>query len=444
MAAVDFRPALKSWAKVSRPYGTTAAEQLPKKYSMKVMRFWFITLWGLLSLSVPGWAAAPGYDFIDEPTTRQVLQGIDHVYNLDYDSAVQVFQELIRKDSKNPVGYTYLSFALWTRELNSKKELTIGRVASPEFFGNSKRFKVYVDPNVEATFRDVTQKAIDSAKALLLENRDDPLGLLMLGFAYANLASFETTLKRSWYQAFLKGDLAVKQHKRLMKVRPDIYDTYEIVGASNYLAASIPTWVKWIAFLFHHSGDKSRGKQQLRLTAEKSVFTREDAKMLLALIHTRESNYGEAYRYLSNVHDRYPKNYLLEMDMGALAILMRKYDLAEQTYVSVLKKISERKSNYPLLDKGTVYNHLGEVYMKTRRFDKAIQAFQNALDEGKSDDSSRSTAHLQLGKTYDLLGDRPKAVDEYKKVIAGNNNDGYWQDEARKYLNKPFVSSNQD
>ncbi|MBI3656196.1 MAG: tetratricopeptide repeat protein [Acidobacteria bacterium] len=381
------------------------------------------------------------YDFIDETITRQVIQGIEHIYNLDYGPAIEIFQELIQQYPKNPIGYTYLSFALWTRELNNKKELTIGSVASPEFFGATKRFRVLVDPKVEAEFLEVTQKAIDASKALLLENQEDPLGLLMLGYAYGHLASFETTLKRSWYIAFLKGDLAVKQHKRLMRRRPDVYDAYETVGTSSYVAASVSAWwLKVVAFFFRHSGDKKRGKELLRLTAEKAIFVRDDAKMLLALIATREGNYSEAHRLLADIQGRHQKNYLLEMDMGTLAMLMRRYDLAEQTYQAVLNKVAERKPNYFLLDKGTVYNHLGELYMKTRNFSKALLAFQNTLAEGKSDSASLNTAHLQLGKVYDLMGDRAKALHEYQKVVDEPTlTEG--RDEARKYLEKPYTAS---
>jgi tetratricopeptide (TPR) repeat protein len=392
-----------------------------------------------LAASSPLFAAQGSAPVLDDKLTRSIYEGMDDIYNLDYDRAAKRFEEMVRQEPKNPVGYTYLSFLLWIRELNAKKELTIDRFASPDFFSESKRFKVTVDPSVEREFQEMTQRAIAAAKAVLLEHdAEDPLALLMLGKAYGNLASFEATLKRSWWSAFRHGVQAHNYHRRLLGNRTYVNDVYQILGVSDYIAGSLPWKLRWVGFLLGHSGHKQRGKERLKLAAEKSLFAREDSKILLALIHTREGNFQQAYQYLEDVHKKYPKNYLLEMDMGGLAVLMRKYDLAEQIYRRVLDKVESREANYNMLDKGTVYNRLGGVYLRRGNYAAAADFFKQTIAEESSNRDSILVAHLQLGKTYDLLGRRAEAVEEYKKVLSKDDIAGS-QDDARRYLEKPFA-----
>ena len=50
--------------------------------------------------------------------------------------------------------------------------------------------------------------------------------------------------------------------------------------------------------------------------------------------------------------------------------------------------------------------------------------------------------HIQLGKIYDLTGQRERATNEYRQALLTNDNTQGAQDEARKYLGAPYQRTN--
>lgn len=375
---------------------------------------------------------------LNEKLSGLIKQGMASVYNLEYDQGLRIFQQIIRDDPDSPVGYTYVSLTLWIKELNAKKGLAMDRFAAPDFFGESKRFQVKVDRDVEREFRQVTQKAIERAKAALDRRKDDPAALFMLGIAYGNLASFESTLKRSWIPAVRNGGKAYDAHKGLLKRNPPVYDVYQTIAVAHYVVASLPFAVRWLAAFLGRHGDKERAKKELQTVVEKGTFFNDDSRILLSLIYTRERNFPKAFGYLEEVHRKYPKNYLAELALGGIAVLMDKLDLAEEIYQRILKKIDAGTPNYHLLSRGSVYNRLSEVYARRKDYASAERTLRKTLSEEKTDNELVSIAHLQLGKIYDLSGNRPEALKEYQIVLRRDDVAGS-HEEARRYSRTPYT-----
>ncbi|MDW8466043.1 MAG: hypothetical protein RML35_07655 [Chloroherpetonaceae bacterium] len=45
--------------------------------------------------------------------SEQVLQGIDLIYNLEFEKAERIFSEIRNKDPKSPIGHFFLGMTLW-------------------------------------------------------------------------------------------------------------------------------------------------------------------------------------------------------------------------------------------------------------------------------------------------------------------------------------------
>ncbi|MFQ3640090.1 MAG: tetratricopeptide repeat protein, partial [Chloracidobacterium sp.] len=82
------------------------------------------------------------------------------------------------------------------------------------------------------------------------------------------------------------------------------------------------------------------------------------------------------------------------------------------------------------------YN-LGLLYLSQRNYEKARDAFDEALDGDLRPRWVEAWAALKKGNAYDALGQRDRAVAEYKKVIdLGDSAEA--SEQARRYLERPY------
>jgi aminopeptidase N len=82
---------------------------------------------------------------------------------------------------------------------------------------------------------------------------------------------------------------------------------------------------------------------------------------------------------------------------------------------------------------------IGDVLFLQRNYQAAANAYRDAL---RGDDDPRWTevwSHIQLGKIFDVTGQRDRAVHEYQQAIQTNDNTQGAVNTARQYLMKPYV-----
>ena len=153
-----------------------------------------------------------------------------------------------------------------------------------------------------------------------------------MGLAYQNLASFEASLKRSWWASFRAGSKTFRYHSDLLRRDPSFYDAYLSTGVFHYVVGRLGWNVKWLAFMLGYRGSREEGKRELRICTEKAQLVADDARVILTLIYTREKNLQAAFDEMSVLLKRYPKNYLVHLDMGGIAMLMDRTDVAVTVY----------------------------------------------------------------------------------------------------------------
>jgi tetratricopeptide (TPR) repeat protein len=81
---------------------------------------------------------------------------------------------------------------------------------------------------------------------------------------------------------------------------------------------------------------------------------------------------------------------------------------------------------------------IGEVLFTQRNYQASVNAYRDAL---RGDDEPRWTevwSHIQIGKIFDLTGQRDRAVNEYRLAVQTNDNTQGAVNEARLYLQKPY------
>jgi tetratricopeptide (TPR) repeat protein len=81
---------------------------------------------------------------------------------------------------------------------------------------------------------------------------------------------------------------------------------------------------------------------------------------------------------------------------------------------------------------------IGEVLFTQRNYQASANAYRDSL---RGDDDPRWTevwSHIQLGKIFDLTGQRDRAVNEYRQAVQTNDNTQGALNEARLYLKQPY------
>jgi len=111
--------------------------------------------------------------------------------------------------------------------------------------------------------------------------------------------------------------------------------------------------------------------------------------------------------------------------------LVAQGDLAEA--LKEYNKALEANKNSSL-----AHYRVGEVFFLQRNYQAAANAYREARD---GDGEPRWTvvwSHIQLGKIFDVTGQRDRATNEYRQALQTNDNTQGALEEARRYLQAPY------
>ena len=81
---------------------------------------------------------------------------------------------------------------------------------------------------------------------------------------------------------------------------------------------------------------------------------------------------------------------------------------------------------------------IAEVFFMQHNYQAAANAYRESLDGDGEPRWTEVWCHIQLGKIFDVTGQRDRAVGQYREALQTNDNTQGALDEARKYLQKPF------
>ncbi len=83
---------------------------------------------------------------------------------------------------------------------------------------------------------------------------------------------------------------------------------------------------------------------------------------------------------------------------------------------------------------------LGEVFFEQRNLSTAANSFRDSLNGDRKPDWVETWIHIYLGKIYDVLGQRQRALAEYQKAVNTKVDYNGAQAEAQKYLKDTYSS----
>jgi aminopeptidase N len=81
---------------------------------------------------------------------------------------------------------------------------------------------------------------------------------------------------------------------------------------------------------------------------------------------------------------------------------------------------------------------VAEVFFIQRNYQSSANAYREAINGDGEPHWTEVWSHVQLGKIFDITGQRERAVNEYRQAAQTNDNTFGALEEARKYLQKAF------
>jgi Peptidase family M1 domain/Tetratricopeptide repeat len=144
--------------------------------------------------------------------------------------------------------------------------------------------------------------------------------------------------------------------------------------------------------------------------------------------------FGKPRRIVIDPEDRVLKN---SSEIKLRASIQRGQGLIQQGdfsgALSEFNKALEVNKNSSL-----AHYRIAEVFFLQHNYQAAANAYRESLNGDGDPRWTEVWSHIQLGKIFDVTGQRERATNEYRQALQTNDNTQGALEEARRYLQKPF------
>ena len=363
-------------------------------------------------------------------------EGFGDFYNLEYDQAIAVFEKAIAQNPAAPDLHNHLAQTLIFREMFRNGALESELVSGSNSF--LRRPKLNPTPETEKRILDEIARSMALADARLKQNPKDTAAMYASGIAYGLRSNYFWVVKKAWRDSLKDATAARKLHNRISELEPNNVDARLVQGLHDYIVGSLPFGFKMLGFLIGIRGDKEKGVRTVQDVARNSKLNRVDAEILLCALYRRENQSKLAVPLVQDLIRRYPRNYLLRMELGQM------YSQAGDGVrgLQALEEVARLKERHaPGFDRvpwEKIYYQQGSIQFWYNDLDRSLENMKKVAAASEDVDLNTGVqAFLRMGQIYDMKQRRAEAVAAYKRAIAYAPQAEAAQ-ESRKYLSTPY------
>jgi tetratricopeptide (TPR) repeat protein len=337
----------------------------------------------------------------------------DHYYNLDYDLAIQEFDQVLHRHPDDPFAVNHFMTAILIRELYRMGALNSGEYSSDSFIGQAHR---PADPKVKQQIKGLVARAENLEERALKSNPNNIDALYARGVTRAEFSVYTALIERAWFSALRNAVGARHDHERVLELNPNYVDAKLVVGAHYYVLGSLPWGVKMAVALVGLSGSKDKGIEYLYEVAKGDGESSTDAQVVLSLFLRREHRYDEALGIVRGLIPLYPHSVLLALEEGNLLRVAGHAPEAAAVYRRVWQ--AGREGHYAGLHYEMAALALGDLLRDGKDYGGAAAAYDELSQVSPPDPELLQKAELAAGEMYDLLKQRELAIKHYQAAIA--------------------------
>ena len=364
--------------------------------------------------------AQPATSVLDDPSVREVAkEGLDLLYNMQFDEAAARFDAISRQVADHPIGPFLAALTLWWEILMDLS-----------------------DTRHDEAFHAAMSEVIDRCDARLATDAQDFDAQFFKGMALGFRGRLRSN-RRDWIRAAADGKRAMDYVLTVAQADTTNDDFVLGPGLYNYYAALIPTRYPFARAIttFLPKGDRALGLAQIRRTALHGYFMQTEAiYFLLQIYYLYEADYRASVEYASLLRARHPGNSFFHTLEGRIYARWGAWSRSDTVFASVLEHYRRGTRGYTAPSAEQALYFLARGRIVARKYDTAIsyllslEALSARLDR---DTYFKVMGRLQQGLAYDALGRRGRAVKRYEQVLTMKE----WGSShalARRYLEQPF------
>lgn len=325
--------------------------------------------------------------FVSAQNSRMTAMGsgaMELVYNMKYNEADAIFDEIIKLEPENAYGYFLKSVCYFWMFQNYPQDEKLGE-----------------------KYKNITFKTVEVAEKMLDKSENNLDAMFYLGGAYGNLGRYYA-LDKSFVKAYWYGKKGKNYLLDVVERNPKYYDAYLGLGIYHYYADVLPKIFKTFSFLFGIQGDRELGLRELRLALSNSKNTKTEAMIFLGAIYVDvEKDYKKALPVFRTLFEKYPDSKLAGMTLARCYWETGNYELAIKQYRLVSDKIKGDKKY------GELYNSYGYRLLQKGFKDEAIVVFRKQVELFPNEANSYDS----LGDAYKEIGKLDLAKEQYRKAL---------------------------
>ena len=396
--------------------------------------FLALFLAALLLLPNPLHAAQPAFHTDPLNLTPQVHQSLQLFYNLNFDAALKIQEQVALDHPNDPMASNYLLTTVMFRELYNQDLL------DTTYYAHNSFLTVKREVDVPQVTRDrieyLTANVIHLADAEIAANPNDANAYFARGYAKGMHAVFITLVDHSYAAAARQGFAARNDSETALKIDPLYADAWMAVGIQRFAVASLPGWLRFIVGFMGIGGNKQQGIADLQKAAALGTVTPIESRTILSLFLRHDARYPEALAVQRGLAQQYPHNYLFCLEVANLLKDQGQGLPAIAAYKEVLA--DTRKPNYfvdPRLE--LAWFGMADTERGYNMIQDAAYGYTQAATQPNSSDWLRKRAELSAGQMYDLLHQRSEAVHMYHLVLTPGG-DQTQSEAAHRYLQTPY------
>ena len=353
----------------------------------------------------------PGIQYAGDLSPRSRLnEGIQSVYNFEFDKAESIFSTLLKK---NPNDLFANHFS--------------GTISFWKYFGSNK--KKYFDE-----FLHQSDATIAKAEQSLSDNPKNKETLFILGSEYGYRAiafgKAEKFLDMIW--ASKKSNSYLED---VLEIDSNYYDAYLGIGLIKFALSQVPSGFKWALAMIGFDGDSEKGLAYLKISAEKGNYSKVEAEYYLSQLYAEfYFDYDKAKTHLAQLNKRFPENLLFKYSFAVIEVKNRNLVSAENLLLPLEKEKNSEFDQLLALSKFL----LADVYYYENNFEKAKDYYSRFLSETKEKNYS-GIANYRMAICNEFENESEKSKDYFNSAQHGNellDDDYYAKKKSEIYLKR--------
>lgn len=320
----------------------------------------------------------------------EILKGLDYVYNLKFEDAEKTFRKIQIENPDSPEGYFYESLLYFYRAMPAR------------------------DDNLFEKFLGLSDIVIEKSEKILDKNENNYDALYYKGMSHSYRSLLMLTLNKSLLSAASNGSDGYRILSGLIEMKPDYYDAYMGLGLYKLAIGFVPEKFQWLLSLIGFEGNINEGMKLLATSMKKGKFTKTDSKVFISIfsLKEKEDKDKQALEISEDLTKEYPESAIFKV---FYSLILLQNGFINESIAAADDALRLNINSFQDEIKKAASAVLGTDYFRLNDYQKAITYFEDFTKYLHPKD--RYNVYLfTLGVSYELTGDRKKAIECYKRV----------------------------